>query len=77
MQMCLAEAELFSADGRTDRQTNRQTDRPTDKQTDMAKLIFTFRNRANARKNGLKISQTLQGYYKFFLKLFKSTGLIP
>jgi low temperature requirement protein LtrA len=33
-------AELFHADGQTDRQTGRQTDRQTDRQTGMAKLIF-------------------------------------
>jgi len=40
MKICLVGAELFRANGRTDRQTDRQTD--------MTKLIVGFRNFANA-----------------------------
>ena len=41
-------AELLHADGRTDG----RTDRPTD----MTKLVFTFRNFANAPENGCTFS---------------------
>jgi Fe-S-cluster formation regulator IscX/YfhJ len=41
-------AELFHADG----QTHRQAEGRTVRQTDMKKLIVTFRNFANAPKNG-------------------------
>jgi hypothetical protein len=43
-------AELFHADGRTDRQTDRQRDRQTDRQRDITKLIDACRNFANAPK---------------------------
>jgi hypothetical protein len=44
MKIRPVEADLFYADGQTDR----QTDRDTDRQTDMTKLIIAFRNFANA-----------------------------
>jgi hypothetical protein len=51
-EICLAVAELFHADGQTDRQTDRhrhrQTDRQTERQTDVTKLIIAFHNFAKA-----------------------------
>jgi hypothetical protein len=47
LKIRLVGAELFHADGRTDRQIDRQRDR----QTDMAKLVVAFRNFANAPEN--------------------------
>ena len=43
MKMRPVGAELFHADGRTDRQTDGQTDRRMDGQTDATKLIVAFR----------------------------------
>ena len=41
-------AELFDADGRTDRHTDRRTYGRTDRQTDMTKTLVAFHNYANA-----------------------------
>jgi hypothetical protein len=46
MKICPVVAQLFYAEGRTERPTDRQTDRPTD----MTKLIVTFYNFTNAPK---------------------------
>jgi len=50
-------AELFHADGQTDRRTDRQTDRQTDK----TKLTSAFRNFTNAPKISITEKHTLRG----------------
>jgi hypothetical protein len=57
MKISLVRAELFHANGPTDRPTGRETDRPTDtdrqtdRQAEITKLIVVFRNFPNAPKS--------------------------
>ena len=51
-------AELFHADGRTDRWTDKETD--TDEWTDVTKLTIAFRDFANAPKNVQEVLQRVR-----------------
>jgi hypothetical protein len=68
MELRLAGADLFHADGRTETQADGRTERETDGQTSMTKLIVAFRSFANAPKNECEYNVNAQ--FKFNGKTF-------